>query len=253
MIAASGGLFIGDLYRDTPYFTAQARAQDLVNLAIVLPALIITALLAHRGSARALLIWLGGMIYLVYSYVIAAFDVQFNAFFLIYVALLGCSLYALILSLATLDAAGIKARFADKAPVKVASAYLAVLAVLFYVLWLSEIVPAILSGKVPQSLQDNGTPTNAVHVLDMAWILPAFAIAAVSLWRKQAWGYVLAGALLSYVVLLVTAVLSMVLFMAQEGFPVVLPQVVIFTTLFVVSLGILMWYLKGAASPPISR
>ena len=148
----------------------------------------------------SLLVWLGGLFYLVYTYVVAAFDVRFNSLFLVYVALLGCSLYALIGGLVTTDMTGIKARFTEKAPVKAVSIYLAALAVLFYFMWLSEIVPALIVGEIPQSIRENGTPTNAVHVLDMAWVLPAFWITAVGLWRKQALGYTLAGALLTYAV-----------------------------------------------------
>jgi len=70
--------------------------------------------------------------------------------------------------------AGIKEYFTEKTPARTVSIYLALLAVLFYFLWLSEIIPALLARTIPQSIRDNGTPTNPVHVLDMAWILPAF-------------------------------------------------------------------------------
>jgi hypothetical protein len=237
-IATTGGVFNSGLYRDNPYFVAQAVAQDFISLAVVLPTLIVTAFLASRGSPRARLIWLGGLVYLVYTYVVAAFDVRFNSLFLVYVALLGCSLYGLIGGLITADLVGIKSCFTEKTPVKVVSIYLAVLAVLFYFMWLSEVVPASIAGEIPQSIQDNGTPTNAVHVLDMAWILPAFGITAFNLWGKRALGYTLAGALLTYGVLLTLAILSMVIFMIREGFPVVVPQMVIFGALFAISLGI---------------
>jgi hypothetical protein len=178
-IATISGIFIDGLYRDAPYYVAQAIGQDVVSLVVVLPSLIVSAFLAFRGSSRARIIWLGTLIYLVYTYVVAAFDVKFNSLFLVYVSLLGCSLYALIGGLVTSDLQGIKERFTEKTPVKVVSIYLAVLVVLFYSVWLGEIVPALMANEVPQSIQDNGTPTNAVHVLDMAWILPAFGITAL--------------------------------------------------------------------------
>jgi hypothetical protein len=248
-IAAGGGVFIPGLYRDNAYFVAQAVGQDLISLVVVLPTLIVSAVLSSRGSPRAPLVWLGALVYLVYTYVVAAFDDRFNTLFLVYVALLGCSLYALIGGLATADRVGIKACFSVKTPVQAVSIYLAVLAVLFYGLWLSEIVPAWVAGGIPQSIRDNGTSTNAVHVLDMAWILPAFGITAVSLWRKQALGYTLAGAILTYAMLLVLAVLSMAVSMTREGQPVVVPQMVIFGALFAVSLGMLIWYMQGLKSP----
>lgn len=58
--------------------------------------LVASAILAGRGSGRAHLVWLGVLVYLIYSYIIYALSVQFNPLFLVYVALLGCSLYALI-------------------------------------------------------------------------------------------------------------------------------------------------------------
>ena len=251
--AAGGGVFINGLYRDVPYFAAQAKGQDLVSLVIVLPTLIFTARLASRNSPRAGLIWLGALIYLVYTYAIAAFVVRFNPMFLVYVALFGCSLYALIGGLSTANTAVIQACFAEKTPTKAVSIYLAVLVVLFYVLWLSEILPALIAGTIPKSIQDNGTPTNAVHVLDMAWILPACGITIFSLWRKKALGYTLAGAILSYCVLLILAILGMVVSMAQNGQPIVLPQVLVFGVLFVISLGILILYMKGLRSSNVAE
>jgi len=243
-IAAGGGLFIPGLYRDVPSIVQQALGQDLVSLAIVLPTLIVTAVLSRRGSLGARLIWLGALVYLVYSYAVFAFYIQFNALFLVYVGLLGCSLCALIGGLVTVDMAEIKAHFVAKAPVKALSIFLAVLVVLFYLMWLSELVPALLTGEVPASIQDNGVPTNAVYVLDMAWILPAFGITVANLWRKRPLGYTLAGAMLSYFVLIVSAILSMVVFMVRDGHPVSIPQVVIFGTLLVISLVMLIWYIR---------
>jgi hypothetical protein len=48
--------------------------------------------------------------------VIYAFHVRFNPLFLVYVALLGLSLYALIGGLATTDFQAVKARFTEKRP-----------------------------------------------------------------------------------------------------------------------------------------
>lgn len=247
-IATTGGIFVDDLYRDYPSFVAQAIGQDIVSLVIVLPILAISAFLARRGSPGAYLIWFGGLIYLVYTYVIAAFDVNFNMLFLVYVAVLGCSLYALIGGLVTTNMASIKECFTGRTPIRAISIYLMVLAIVFYFLWLREIIPALLTNQIPQSIQDNGTPTNGVQVLDMAWILPAFVIAAIHLWRKQAFGYVLAGALLTYSVFLILAILSMVVTMVRNGHPVALPQAIIFGTLLTLSMGMLIWYMGGLKS-----
>jgi hypothetical protein len=244
-IAAGGGLFVGGLYRDSPNLTAQAVGQDAVTLAVALPTLAVSGFLASRGSQRARLVWLGGLIYTVYTYVGYAFSVRFNPLFLVYVALLGCSTYALIGGLVATDMVAIKAAFTERTPVRPVSIFLGVLAVLFYLLWLSDALPASLSGNPSQSLIDAGTPTNFVHVLDMAWMLPAAIIAAVSLWRAKPLGYTLAGAVLTFLVLLALAVLSMAVVMARAGQPLVIPQVAVFGLMFVLSAALLVGFLRG--------
>jgi len=49
-------------------------------------------------------------------------------------------------------------------------------------------------------------------------------------------------------VLLTLAILSMVVFMVRAGQPVVIPQVVIYGVLLIVSIGILFWHLKNLRS-----
>ena len=251
-LAAGGGVFVADLYRDNPNLVAQARGQDAITLGVALPTLVISAWLIGRGSQRGRLVWLGTLIYTVYTYVGYAFAVRFNALFLVYVALLGCATYALIGGLVTTDRAAIQANFTARTPVKTVSLFLAVIAPLFYALWLSDALPASLAGQPSQSLIDAGTPTNFVQVLDMAWLLPALVITSVHLWRRQPIGYTLAGALLTYAVLLALAVLAMVVFMVRAGQPVVIPQVVIFVVMLAVSSGLVIGYLQNLKSSSIS-
>jgi len=251
LVVAAGGELVFDVFRgDSPYLVAQAVGQDLVTLAVALPTLLAGAALAGRGSDRARLLWLGVLVYLVYTYAIYAFHVRFNSLFLVYVALLGLSLYALIGGLATTDFEGLKARYATRyaareGPAKAASTFLLAVAALFYVVWLGEVVPALLSGGVPQSVADNGTPTGGVHVLDMAWILPALALSGIWLRQERAVGYALAGALLAFLPLLALAIVAMVVAMALYGQAASVAPATIFALLGAASLWVLVRYLKG--------
>src|SRR5215208_466539 len=120
-IAAGVGFFIEDLYRDAPVNAAQAVGQDLITLVVALPVLIVSAGLALHGSMRAHLVWLGALGYLVYTYASYALAIEFNSLFLVYVALLGLSLYTLIGGLATTDFAEINAHFSPRTLVKAVS------------------------------------------------------------------------------------------------------------------------------------
>lgn len=245
-VATVSELLIGGLFHgDTIYLVAQARGQDVITLAIALPALVVGALLAARNSERGRLIWLGALVYLVYTYAIYAFHVRFNSLFLVYVALLGCSLYALIGGLATTDFGAVKARLSKGRSVTAVSVFLGLVAVLFYFAWLGEVVPALVSGDVPRSVVDNGTPTSGVHVLDMAWILPAMVLTSVWLRRGRALGYALAGVLLAFLSLLAAAIMAMMVAMWVYGQPVALGMAAVFGIVSAISLGMLVWYLKG--------
>jgi len=102
-------------------------------------------------------------------------------------------------------------------------------------------------------VKEDGTPTNVIHVLDMAWLLPALIIAAVSLWRKKPMGYVLAVALLANLVFLALGILAMIVFQARGGEPVIIPLVVIFVALFAISIGMLIWHLRELASTSVVK
>ena len=245
-IATGSELFVDGLFDgDTPSFVAQAIGQDVVTLGAALPALVVGGVLASRGSERAWLVWLGVLVYLLYTYVIYAFQVHFNQLFLVYAALLGCSLYALVGGLATTDFERIKARFTERTPVKITSVFLGTIIVLFYLSWLGEVIPALIAGEVPKSVTDNGTPTNGVHVLDMAWMLPAMGLTALWLWRRLAIGYALAGVLLAFMSVLLLAIMAMVVSMSLYAQPAVLGMAVVFGVVAAASLGMVVWYLKG--------
>jgi hypothetical protein len=245
-IAAGSELLFDGVFRDDAInFVAQAIGQDYVTLAVALPVLVISAVFTSRGSERARLVWLGALAYVVYTYAIYAFHVRFNPLFLVYVALLGFSLYALIGGLATTDFQALKARFTQRTPTRAVSVFLAVMTVLFYLVWLGEVAPAMVGGDVPKSVVEAGTPTGSAHVLDMAWMLPAMGLTALWLWRGRAIAYALAGALLAFAALITLALGAMMVAMSLYGQPVAIGMAAVFGLVSAVSLGMLIWYMRG--------
>jgi hypothetical protein len=205
VIAAAGSIVgltaVGSIYgRETAAFVDEAIAQDIVNLVVVAPAIIVSALLARRGSLPAWLAWLGAMAFTVYNYVIYTLSIHAGPLFLAWVAVLGLSLYALIGGLGALDPRSVRTRFVS-APRRTVGWFLIVVAALFGGLWLTDIVPALLSGQVPAAARDLGLPSSPVHVLDLAFYLPVAFTAGVLLLRNRARGYVLAPALLGFLIL----------------------------------------------------
>jgi hypothetical protein len=243
-IATLAGILIGDLYQaNTPLMAAQLVGGDYAALIGVVPLLAGSALLAKRGSQRALLIWIGCLCFLVYFYLVFSFHVHFNTLFPAYLGLLGCSLYGLIFALAGTDFAHIRARFSDRTPVKVTSIALAIIPILFYVMGLGDIIPAILTGTIPENVVKFGAPTYFAHVIDMAISLPAFVLGAVYLWQRKPIGYGLGGGLLTFVVLIMVSLLSMFAVQAQRGLTVTTADVAVIGTVAAVYLALLVWFL----------
>ncbi|MGH8945005.1 MAG: hypothetical protein ACRDVL_02515 [Acidimicrobiia bacterium] len=200
--ASAAGILLESVYtKETDNWAGQAVGQDVANL-IAYPALLLLALAAGRGSLRAYLAWTGVLAYSVYAYAIYAFSVHFGPLFLVYVAVFGLSIYALVGGLASIDPERVKESFTSRTPLRTASTVLIAIGAVFYLLWLSEVIPATLGNATPQSLVEAGLPTNPVHVLDMAVLLPATMLAGVLLTKRREWGYCLAPLLLGSLALL---------------------------------------------------
>jgi hypothetical protein len=217
-LASLGGIVMPSTYaRETASWAAQGIGQDWVNLLLVVPGLLLTAVLTLRGSRRATLLLGGGLVYTLYSYVIYAFAVHFNALFLVYCVALGLSFFALLLLLRALLEEDVRAWYGLRAPVRTAGVLQLAIAVIFAFLWLSEVVPALLHGRAPASLVEGGFFTNPVHVLDLSILLPALALSGVLLLRRRASGFLLAPLLLGFAVLMATAIAGMIVLMHQRG------------------------------------
>lgn len=243
-IATVGGLYLPGLYRDVPYNAVQAQGQDLVSLMVGLPLLIISLLYTIRGSERALLVWLGTLMYILYTYLTYAFNSVFNEFFLVYVALVSLSFFTLVNALLLIDAKQLRLHFSEKTPVKTVSIYLLAVALLVFLGWMKQILPALLTGQLPESITLARTPSNPVFVLDLALLLPAFCLAAIWLWRRQPWGYILGGIFLVKALTLTLAILSMSWFMYQthiQGLDIV--STVIWIAIALASLVLTVFYL----------
>ena len=232
----------------TPVFLPQALAQDIANLALVAPAWLLLAALALRGSLRAYLLWLGVLTFTVYNYVIYTFSIPFGPLFLLWVAVLGLSTYALIGGVAAIDHGAVAARFTSRRAAAVVAWFLIITAVLFGLLWLSEDLPALLSGDRPQSLIDMALPTNPVHILDLGFFLPAVIATGILLLRRTPLAYTLAPPLIVFLLLTGVPILLTPVVQAARGDEAAWAVAVPIGTLTLICLGMLVWLLSTVRS-----
>lgn len=233
---------------ETKNWATQARGQDIGNLLAVVT-LGVSGYASFRGSHRAALVWLGTLLYLVYAYVVYSMAVHFNQLFLVYVAALGLSAYALMLSLPRLRADN--ARFPLPPNRRLAGYTSIAIGILFAALWLSELVPATLAGEVPRSVEEAGLWVNPIHVIDLALLLPAFVFAGYLTLRGRATGAFLVAPLLTFSVLMGASIVAAMALMTAEGFENTLPPLVMVTLVVILSMLALWRYLTGAYVRPV--
>lgn len=216
-VAAAGGLFLPNLYRDNTWIAEQNRGGDVVTLALAVPALLVSLVGVRRGSARATLAWVGLLGYILYTYVGGAFAYSFNIFFLIYVALFSLSVFALITAFANIDVVALKQKFDAGTPHKSVITFLVIIGLVLTAMWLGQIMPFLTAGKLPELIVKGETPTNFVYSMDLGIIVPLAFISAVLLGRRAPWGYLLSGCVMIKAAAMGLALLSMSLFSWLAG------------------------------------
>jgi hypothetical protein len=214
--SVAGSFFPGTYERDSASMAAQGAGQDLVNLFLGVPLLLVSFVFTTRGKRTWTLIYAGVLSYIMYSFIIYCFGVYFNRFFLVYCATLGLSLYAFILVVSGLKAVAVE-RWFEKAPVRLVSGYMFFVALVFYSLWLKSVVPAIIHGEVPAEVTDYKLLVNPVHVIDMVFALPALIIGSVLLWKQRGLGYIIASIAMVFMILLTIALAAMVVMVVVKG------------------------------------
>jgi len=220
---------------------------------LAVPMLCVAGLAARRGSVLGQIAALGVLGYAAYSYALYAFGVQHNELFLVYVAVLGVSVWGLVAGLVETDGRALAAATGPRLAWMWIGGFFMALAALFVLIWLSEIVPALLRGETPATVRAWGTPTNGVHVLDLAFVLPILAWTGFRLWRHDGAAVVLAGVLLFKVVTLGIAILAMGAFQAYRGQPVSPALVAVFAVMTTIALATAGQYAWAIGLAPATR
>jgi len=239
------GLFIESTYsRETASYAAQGIGQDIANLFVVVPILVISAFYACRKNKLALLLWGGTLFYLAYSYTIYCFGLHFTNLFLIYCLVLGLSFYGFVYFILNTFKENISEWFIKTSSNKPLALFLMTIAFLFYFIWLKEIIPAIIKNITPKSIIESGLLINPVHVLDIALCLPALILTGIFLLKRKNLGLLLAPAMMMFCILMSIAIIAMVFTMKHQGLETNTFLSIVFIIIALISTGFLVQYLR---------
>ncbi len=220
------GIFDPGAYQyETANWALQARGQDVGNVIAVIVLLATTYFWAQK-SIRAYYIWIGSLMYFMYAFTIYAFFAHFNYLFLLYVAVLGLTFYTLFYALREGEKQITMRKKNNTASTYFAAIVLILTGGLFGLLWLAEIIPALISGQTPQTLIETGLWVNPIQVIDLSIVLPAMIGTGIMLFRKKTGGYFYAAPWLVFSVLMGSSIVATMIMMNKAGYPNTIPPMI---------------------------
>src|SRR6266487_900396 len=186
----------GLYYYDPASVALEGVVWDVIDLCLALPLLVVAIVLTWRGSLRGQLL-LGGMLfYFFYKYMQYAIMLSFNPLFLVYVAIFALSAVAFFLNLGCIKVSSLPAHISADFPRWLFIVFTLVMSAALIVLWLGRIIPYTLAGRFPDELA--GMTTLVTQAFDLGIVVPLLLSTAILLWRRSAWGYLLAGISLTF-------------------------------------------------------
>lgn len=133
----------------------------------------------------------------VMSMVLNATMLAFNPLFLVYVAIFALSAVAFFLNLPGIEVARLPEHLSARFPRRLFIGFTLAMSAALILLWVGgRIVPHTVAGRFPDDIA--GETTLVTQAFDLGTVVPLLLATAVLLWRRSAWGYLLAGISLTF-------------------------------------------------------
>lgn len=177
--------------------------------------------------------------------------VHVGPLYLLWIAVLGVACYALIGGASRIGAdptssvAGQRVRFAGWFQIIAAG--------LFALLWLRDIVSAMIAGRTPSSAAELRLPSNPVHVLDLALFLPAVMVSGILLLRRHPLAWRSTPAALVFIAATGLPALATPVLARARGLTPDWGAVLPVGSITIVAMAALIWFLHGDRPGRTSR
>jgi len=159
-------------------------SQDIMTILISF-SLIFLSLRINKNDIKKLIISLSFILYIIYGYGIYVIEQLYTPLYLLYIAIVSLSFWTLIYSFINMDKNEIENIKLNKAIRYLTISFLIFIPILFYSIWISELIPLIREGLKLEFMF-------SVYILDMVFVLPAFLITTYLLIKRNFFGYILA-------------------------------------------------------------
>jgi hypothetical protein len=182
-----------------------------------------------------------------------ALGTTYNELFLAYVAIFSTSLFALVLTVVSIDRAALAARMASGGPRRRLAALMLAAGIVTAVVWQMPLIAAGLTGEPPKLLGHQ--TTMVTDALDLGVITPATVLAAYLLHRRRPEGYLVAFPLLVLMTFLLPMIVAQTAFQLRADVSFTAAEIVGpiggFVVLAALGLGLLAAVLRAAGDVPV--
>lgn len=220
----------------------QGIAQDYITLFLGIPLLLFALFLFRKNNIKGLFILSGTLMYFLVTYLFYTAMAMYNVMFLVYIILLCLTFFAFVLTLFCYNITEIKQIFSSEKMIRYSGLFLVINSVMVAMLWLSIIIPPLLDGSIyPKELQHY--TTLIVQGFDLGLLLPIGIVSGILAFRKSKYGYLFTTIKLIFLSILMAALTSKILFMANAGYNVI-PVIFIMPTICLISTVLSLFILK---------
>lgn len=163
-------------------------SQDIMTIIASITVLFLIVRIKEEDSIKQMVI-LGIFGYLFYGYGIYVIERLYTILYFLYMAIFGLSFYSIAYSVVNIRKEILQKIKLSK-PIRIVSvAFLLINPLIFYPLWISQLLPLIQAGQKIEFLY-------SIYILDLCFIMPAFIIIAWMTAKKEGLGLLLTPALL---------------------------------------------------------
>lgn len=190
-------IYTARINRITEY---ELMGQDIVT-AIISVIFIYIILFKDYQKIKVKIIWLGCILYLFYIYAYFSFGGISSVFYLLYIAIVGLTLFLFFFILVDIIRNNQLPNVAENYPRRSISAFFFVSILLIGIIEIQELISKTIV------LNEQLNPFYVFYVLDLAIIFPMIVITSILNLKKVDWGYLFSGVALIKIVTILPAVI----------------------------------------------
>ena len=185
LVAALAGVFSPGIYQTVVKadIIPGIFGQDLMTIVAAVVIIFLAICTKKEDTFKQILI-LGIIGYLFYAYGIYVIERIYNLLYYLYLAILGLSFWSLAYSIGKIDREIIRKVRMSGLMLKISAGFSLFVALVFSILWIVQLLPLLQAGEKIEFFY-------SVFILDLCFIMPAFAITGVMAFRKAGLGLML--------------------------------------------------------------